>query len=86
MKICGIYKITNPKGKVYIGKSIDFHKRMKQYSNLYCKSQILLYQSIKKYGWENHKHELIQQLPERELNQSEINYIWRYNSTNREIN
>ena len=26
-KICGIYKITNPKGKVYIGQSIDIEKR-----------------------------------------------------------
>ena len=30
-KISGIYKITNPKGKVYIGQSIDIYKRFKSY-------------------------------------------------------
>ncbi len=30
-KISGIYKITNPNGRVYIGKSINIHKRWMKY-------------------------------------------------------
>ena len=30
-KICGIYKITSPSGRVYIGQSIDVYSRLKQY-------------------------------------------------------
>ena len=45
----GIYKITNPKEKVYIGQSIDIEKRWKRYYyTLNCKSQTALYRSLKK--------------------------------------
>lgn len=30
----GIYKITNPNGKVYIGQSIDLERRLYYYKNL----------------------------------------------------
>ena len=32
-KICGIYKITSPSGRIYIGQSIDCPKRFKQYKS-----------------------------------------------------
>lgn len=57
----GIYKITNPKGKIYIGQTIDFERRLYQYQKLNCKEQPKLYNSFKKYGIENHTFELIQQ-------------------------
>lgn len=57
----GIYKITNPKGKIYIGQTIDFERRLYQYQKLNCKEQPKLYNSFKKYGVENHTFELIQQ-------------------------
>jgi group I intron endonuclease len=51
----GIYKIVNPKGKVYIGQSINIEKRLKDYEYCTnCKNQKQLYNSIKKYGWDNH--------------------------------
>lgn len=51
----GIYKITNPKGKVYIGQSINLQQRLSEYRRLTnCKNQTQLYNSLKKYGWENH--------------------------------
>ena len=46
----GIYKITNPKNKVYIGQSKDIIKRWYYYKTLHCKSQIKLYNSLLKYG------------------------------------
>ena len=33
----GIYKITNPSGKIYIGQSINIENRKKIYSKSICK-------------------------------------------------
>lgn len=55
----GIYKITSPSGKIYIGSSINIEKRIKYYKSLNCKGQTKLYNSIQKYGWENHLFEVI---------------------------
>ena len=44
----GIYKITNPTNKIYIGQSIDIKKRFNQYKNLQCKGQKALYSSLLK--------------------------------------
>lgn len=82
--ICGIYKITNPKGLVYIGQSYNVYSRFTRYKKLSCKSQCRIYNSLVKYGPENHTFELLEQAPKEQLNQLEINYIWRYDSTNRE--
>jgi group I intron endonuclease len=56
----GIYKITNPSGKIYIGQSGDIDKRIKRYQTLQCKGQRILYNSLKKYGWNNHFFEIIE--------------------------
>lgn len=84
-KISGIYKITSPKGKIYIGQTNNIYDRMRRYKKLHCKGQKHLYNSLVKYGWSKHKFEILEQAPEEQLNQLEINYIWRLNSTNREI-
>ncbi len=53
-KIVGIYKITNPKGKVYIGQSVNIKKRWGDYKCLHnCKEQKMLYNSFIKYGVNN---------------------------------
>ena len=57
-----IYKITNPLGKVYIGKTCNLSKRKYAYRKLECRSQPLIYRSINKYGWENHDFEIIEHL------------------------
>jgi group I intron endonuclease len=58
-KICGVYKITSPSGKVYIGSSKDIYDRWKTYKKVNCKKQTKLYNSLKKYGFENHKFEVL---------------------------
>jgi hypothetical protein len=64
----GIYKIISPTNKIYIGQSIDIEKRWdKNYKTLRCKSQIKLYNSLKKYGWENHIKEIIEECNEEQL-------------------
>lgn len=55
----GIYKITNPNGKVYIGQSIDIERRFNHYKLLKCKEQPRLYKSFIKYGVEEHRFEII---------------------------
>lgn len=55
----GIYKITNPNGKVYIGQSINIERRFNHYKLLKCKEQPRLYKSFIKYGVEEHRFEVI---------------------------
>ena len=76
----GIYKITNPKGKVYIGQSKNIIKRKNGYKRLECKGQTKLYNSLIKYGWENHKFEIIEECNYKIMNEREEYYITQYNS------
>jgi len=84
MKISGIYKITSPTNKIYIGRSKDIINRIVHYKNVLCKSQTKIYYSLKKYGWENHKFEILCQCSESELNNLEKYYIELYQSFNSE--
>jgi group I intron endonuclease len=70
----GIYKITNPTGKIYIGQSTNIEKRWKSYIKLYCISQIKLYNSLKKYGPENHIFEILEICDENQLLERETYY------------
>lgn len=67
----GIYKITNPNGRIYIGQSIDIESRWKKYYKLSCKDQPSLYYSFKKYGVENHKFEVVEECLVEQLNERE---------------
>jgi len=61
MKQGYIYMITNPFGKIYIGSTHNIEKRWRHYKTLGCKRQTKLYNSLKKYGIENHVFEVIMQ-------------------------
>lgn len=55
-----IYKITSPSKRIYIGKTRQFKKRMANYRCVEAsKEQKLIHRSIKKYGFNNHKVEII---------------------------
>lgn len=60
MKI-GVYKITSPSGRVYIGQSWDIERRFNQYRTLHksCKSQKGLWNSLIKYTPKAHIFETI---------------------------
>lgn len=60
----GIYKITSPNNSIYIGQSNDIEKRRKHYTPNRCKKQRLINNSLIKYGYKNHKFEIIHELPE----------------------
>lgn len=64
----GIYKITNPLNKVYIGQSVNIDKRFKSYYGLHCKKQYRLHRSLVKYGSENHTFEIIEECSIEDLN------------------
>lgn len=78
MIIRGVYKITNPKGKIYIGQSIDIERRKLQYKrcNSDIKGQIKLYNSLVKYGWEQHKFEVLEECYEEKLLETET--YWKH--------
>ena len=79
----GIYKITNPKGAIYIGQSKNVNERLTRYKKLQCcKSQHLLYRSFLKYGINNHSFEIlvIGEYTKDELNKLENGFILKFNS------
>lgn len=82
MKICGIYKIISPSNRIYIGQSIDCNARKIQYSNANCNHQKKLLNSIIKYGWINHKFEIIKECERDELNKWEKYYVDLFNTFN----
>lgn len=75
----GIYKITSPNRKVYIGQSVNIQQRINKYKNLKCINQPRLYNSIIKYGFENHKIEIICECLIEDLNNQERFYQDLYN-------
>lgn len=88
MKIIGIYKITSPVNKIYIGQSININKRWQSYKMLRCKFQRHLYNSFLKYGVENHIFEILQECEKEKLNILEKYYIDYYDifNTNKGLN
>ncbi len=50
MRTCGIYCLTSPSGKKYIGRSFNIERRMTQYKRLECQNQSKLYTAIIKYS------------------------------------
>lgn len=81
----GIYKITSPSGRVYIGQSIDIDRRFNQYKKgQYCNNK--LKNSFNKYGIDNHLFEIIIECDENVLDELEIKYIKEYDSIDNGFN
>lgn len=77
-KISGVYLITNPENKKYIGASIDIYKRWEQYFYSCCDDQSLIYSSLKKHGVSNHKFEILVECSENELSENETKFSKKY--------
>lgn len=80
-KVCGIYKITSPSSKVYIGSSGNIKRRWTDYFYLKCLAQPKLYNSFLKYGVEKHTFEVIEQCEFENLFERERHYQEIYNCT-----
>lgn len=70
----GIYKITSPSNKIYIGQSVNIEERFKQYKYLKCKGQTILYRSFLKYGVNEHIFEILEECNINEINNRERFY------------
>jgi hypothetical protein len=77
----GIYKITSPLNKIYIGQSIDVERRFKEYQKHQQITTIgqKLFNSLKKYGYINHQFELIEECELSILNEREIYWGLKFN-------
>jgi len=72
----GIYKITNPKGRIYIGQSVNIESRKSKYKCIsHISKQPKIFSSIRKYGWENHIFEVIEECSIEQLNERET--FWK---------
>lgn len=78
--ITGIYKITSPTGKIYIGQSVNIALRWNQYKLLY--KTIMgpkLYNSFQKHGIDKHQFEIIEECNVEQLDEREIYWGQHYN-------
>jgi hypothetical protein len=80
--LVGIYKITNPKNKIYIGQSLNITQRFLNYKQSPSKTQRRIYNSLKKYGFSNHKFEVLHLCDKEQLNVLEKYYIDLFNTFN----
>lgn len=83
-KTQGIYKITFPNGKIYIGLSVDIKRRMQEHNSPH-ENKTPCDCAIKKYGkiTEIEILEIVENAED--LNEREIYWIEQYNSTDRKI-
>lgn len=77
-----VYKHTSPNGKVYIGiTKLSVERRWQEWKNYKTSSHFN--NAIKKYGWDNIKHEILfTGLSRSEAEAKEIELIAKYDSTN----
>lgn len=83
-KYC-IYKHTFPNNKVYIGITQQEPEKRWKKGLGYDSHQILMKRAIKKYGWNNIKHEILfKNLSKNDACKKEIELITLYDSTNKQ--
>jgi group I intron endonuclease len=71
-----IYKITSPTGRLYVGKTYNFKQRVSDYRCMrYRSKRSIIIWSIKKYGWDTHKMEIVEEVDDKSLNEREIFWI-----------
>lgn len=84
-KKTGIYLITSPTGRVYVGQSRDISKRFTSYKGISKKNegQPKLYNSLVKHGAKNHKFEVLEVCTLEELNIKERYWQDHYDACSR---
>ena len=84
----GIYKITNNiNNKIYIGQSIDIYRRFKEHIReaRLNKSNMPIHKAFIKYGIKNFSLVVLEKCEENMLDELEIYYISKLDSTNKNI-
>ena len=83
----GIYKITSPSNKIYIGQSNNISRRIVEHNCRAKTKNLKLYASIRKYGIENHKIEILFLSDDKyQKDKMESIYIRYYDSINTGLN
>ena len=85
-KVVGIYKLTSPSGKCYIGQSKDIYGRFRGHKSDTKRKHQKLYYAIRKYGYGNFKKEILEECPIGVLDIREIYWINYFDSTNNGYN
>lgn len=70
-----IYKYTSPSGKSYVGQTIQTLSERAKYSGKGYRKCSVFYKAILKYGFENFKCEILDEVPVEELNSAESYWI-----------
>lgn len=71
-----IYKITSPSNRVYVGKTFDLRKRVNVHkSAARTGKKLFLSNSIRKYGWDAHVLEIIEEVEDVCMDEREIFWI-----------
>jgi group I intron endonuclease len=73
----GIYKITNPENKSYIGLSKDIKKRFQSHKALQFRGNNKLRESLTKHGWDSHFCEILEEINISDLDRNEGNALLR---------
>ena len=73
----GIYKITNPENKLYIGLSKDIEKRFQSHKALQFRGNNKLRESLTKYGKDSHLFEILEEINISDLSRNEGNALLR---------
>jgi group I intron endonuclease len=73
-KIICVYKITSPSGKIYIGSSVNYKRRLTQYRGTGAKTQTILYNSFAKHGFDNHVFEIVELCTKENVLERELYY------------
>ena len=85
-KLSGIYCLKNEiTGKRYVGQSINIRSRIythKSEASKGTETSSLLYNSIRKYGWENFSCEILEKVDTKKLDEREIYWIKFYDTVN----
>lgn len=79
-RLSGIYKITSPTKKVYIGQTINMFDRIKTYERKHCKSQRKLFNSLVRHGVSKHIFEILEYCDVDLLNEKERYYQELYSA------
>lgn len=83
-----IYKLTSPSGKVYIGKTNNYQRRMDEHVNRAATSTLRLHKAIAKHGWDSFAKEILFKAAcsSELIYRLEKMYIKQYNSLHRGLN
>jgi len=78
--IIGIYKLTSPSGKSYIGQSKNIYNRFRGHKSDTKRKHQRLYYAIRKYGYNNFTKEILEECSTDVLDKREVYWIKYYNS------